>query len=496
MLKRSVIPHAGALLCLLALAAPAAANPGLMAPSKLDFGGVDVHFGGAPRQSVLLSNMSSEDVELGALGVSGPDGAAFRITNDGCSEQTVKAFSSCSLEVEFQPGTRGAKAATLEVPAGESLLEVALAGTGTTGTLSSNPETLHFGPIPYTHPGVHEEGEQNENEQLNVTDSPDAGVQTQSVSIVGPDASSFSIQYGNCAYNLLAPNNTCGMGIRFQPDSPGPKHAALLIENDGGGGPLSIPLEGEGREGPRFSASTSQALLGDVPLGGSRAQVFTITNTGDYPLFIQQSFLVSGTPLMFPKTSDTCSGQIVEPGSSCEMTVLFQPTTAGQKDAALIVIANSIPGINVLGIDGAGVSEPPRATSPPAHSSIVPRHLRGAPRIAPAGPRNAMLRRGTLTTGVLASCPSGHSHCEALSFLTTTLPVHSSGARGSAELRLLGSATVGLHERGRSYLHVHLSRSGLALLRRERHLSVTLTTVLRAGRGTIASHSRTLILTA
>ena len=124
------------------------------------------------------------------------------------------------------------------------------------------------------------------------------------------------------------PNNTCGMAIRFQPDSPGPKHAELVISNDGSGGTLSIPLEGEGREGPRFSPSTSQALLGDVPLGSSRAQTFTITNTGDYPLYIQQSFLVSGTPLMFPRTSDTCAGRSVEPGSSCEITVLFQANDA------------------------------------------------------------------------------------------------------------------------------------------------------------------------
>ncbi len=494
MLKRTLTSYAGALVCLLALAAPAAAQPGLSAPSKLDFGSVDIHFGGSPRQSVLVSNMSSEDISLGGLGISGPDSSVFRITNDGCSKQLLTAFTNCSLEVEFQPGTSGAKAATLEIPAGESPVEVALAGTGTTGSLSSSPGALHFGPIPYTRPGAHEEGEQNENEQLNVTASPDAGVQTESVSIVGPDASSFSIQYGNCAYNLLAPNNTCSVGIRFQPDSPGTKHAELLILNDGNSGPLSIPLEGEGREGPHFSASTTQALLGDVPLGGSRAQTFTITNTGDYPLYIQQSFLVSGTPLMFPRTSDTCRGQIVEPGLSCEITVLFQPTTTGQKDAALLVITNSIPGINVLGIEGAGVSNTPGVASPPIQPSVAPRHKLA--RITPAGPRTTTLRAGTLTTGVVASCPGGHRHCQAVSLLTTTLPAHAAGARRAVKLRLLGSASVGLRERESSPVHVHLTPGGLALLRRQRHLTVTLTTVLRSGRGTIATHSRTLLLSA
>ncbi len=497
MFKRSALLYAAAVLSLLALAASASAAPGLMVPSKLEFGAVDVHFGGTPRQSLTISNMSSEEVSLGMLAVSGRDASDFRLTNDGCSYQLLSGFSSCSLEVEFQPGTRGEKSATLEIHNGESIAEVALTGTGATGTLSANPGTLQFSPIPYTSPGTHEEGEQNEQEQITISDSSDAGVQNESVSITGPDASSFSIAYGNCGGDLMGPSNTCDEEIRFQPTSAGPKDATLVLGNDGGGGTVSVPLEGEGREGPRFSPSTTQALLGNVELGASRAQTFTITNSGDYSLYVQKAFLVSGTPLMFPRTSDTCSGQIIEPGASCEITVLFKPTTTGQKDGALLVITNATPGISVLGLDGTGVERPSTTTSPPALPSTTPHPKAHGPlRITPDGPRHTKLRGGTLTTGVITTCPGGRKACQALSVLTTTLPIHTSATNRSVTLKVLGSASVKLREKQSTSLHVHLTAAARALLKRRGHLSLTLSTVLRAGAVTIATHTRTLLLTA
>ncbi len=238
--------------------------------------------------------------------------------------------------------------------AGPSRLPSQLPGAVGIGTLSAMPSPMKFAAIPYTH-GEHEEKEgQKETEQLNI-ESLEGTVQIESVSISGPDASSFSVQYGNCVGAQLSENNSCDVGIRFQPTSLGVEHAELMIDSDSTSGPLDVVLEGEGLLGPQISVSSNESQLGNVLIGGSASHTFNIENSGDYPLFIQQSFLVTGTPKMFPLLANTCDGEIVTPGSSCEFTIGFQPTTLGEKEASLIFITNATPQINVLGINGVGI---------------------------------------------------------------------------------------------------------------------------------------------
>ena len=232
------------------------------------------------------------------------------------------------------------------------------------GTLSANPGSLSFSPIPYSGQGSHE-GEQNESEEVTILNDPSGSTQIESVSITGPDASSYTVQWGNCEHDQLAPSNMCNMSIRFQPVSPGLKYAQITIASDSPSSPLVVPLEGTGLYGPRIALNTDQALLGEVALGSSTSHTIALTNSGDYPLGIQQAFRVSGTPLMFPVLSDTCSGQVVYPGAGCTVTVGFAPTTPGEKDASILFITSSSLPVTVVGIDGVGV-QPAAAPVPPA----------------------------------------------------------------------------------------------------------------------------------
>ena len=174
------------------------------------------------------------------------------------------------------------------------------------------------------------------------------------------------MQWGNCEHDQLGPSNTCNMSIRFQPVSPGPQHAQLTIDSDSPSGPLVVGLDGVGLYGPRIGLNTDQALLGNVTLGSSASQAIVLTNTGDYPLAVQQAFRVSGTPLMFPILSDTCSGQVVYPNATCAVTVGFTPTTPGEKDASILFITSSSLPVTVVGIDGVGVQSAAAQPASPA----------------------------------------------------------------------------------------------------------------------------------
>jgi hypothetical protein len=54
----------------------------------------------------------------------------------------------------------------------------------------------------------------------------------ESVRIVGPDAASFSVAYGNCAHDNLSQSNTCDENVRFSPTSPGEKTAEIAVTSD------------------------------------------------------------------------------------------------------------------------------------------------------------------------------------------------------------------------------------------------------------------------
>jgi hypothetical protein len=269
---------------------------------------------------------------------------------------SVAAFA-CVMSV----GSASAEAGSAQLPNQPQ-------GATSPGTLSATPSPLKFAAIPYTHGNNEEKENQNETEQVNV-ESLDGGVQIESVGVSGPNAASFSVQYGNCVGAQLSENNSCDVGVRFQPTSLGPEHAELTIDSNSTSGPLVVVLEGEGLLGPQISVSSHESQLGDVPIGASASHTFDIENSGDYLLFIQQSFLVTGTPEMFPLLANTCDGEIVAPGASCEFTIGFQPTTPGEKDASLIFITNATPQINVLGVNGVGIQ--PAAALPMTPPPVV-----------------------------------------------------------------------------------------------------------------------------
>lgn len=379
-----------------------AAQPALTpSPSRVEFGAVGVLFGDSQRQSVQLAGSAGAPAQIVSVAIYGPDGSSFQVVDDGCSGQTIIAQGEpgpgaydCSIELAYAPNAVSTQSATLEISYsadGESqTLEVPLSGVGVTGTLAADESPLSFAAIPYTGSGSHGEGEQNETEELTIRNGPGAGTQVEAVRIAGPDASSFSVQWGNCEHDQLGSNNTCSEGIRFQPISPGPQHAQLIIESDSSAGPLVVALEGEGLYGPHISLSSTQALLGEVAVGSFTSHTFTLTNTGDYSLGVQQAFLVSGTPLMFPVTSDTCSGQIVYPSVSCSVTVGFQPTTPGEHDASIVFItSNSLP-VNVVGIDGVGVTAAatPQTSSQASTAPALAPSIAVAP-LAPSAPKPA-----------------------------------------------------------------------------------------------------------
>jgi hypothetical protein len=398
-----------------ALAAPPLAlSP---SPSPLNFYDQDIHVPSAPLQ-VTFTNTSADPTTVSQAAIAGPDASSFSTSGDSCTGATIQPNNSCSIDVTFYalPNVPGSKTATLTLTddTGTDVGDVDLLGDAVTGTLSSDQSALDFGGL------VINQGNSNQ-QHVTISDNLIASVNISNIQIGGADASSFYVQNNGCP-STLQRGNTCQIYVNFQPNSAGPQHAQLQIDNDGTKNPLVVSLTGVGLTGPAVTVSPTQAIYGKVALGSEALQTFTLTNDGDAPLQVGAMFLAAGSPQVFPISASNCTDRQIAPGDSCQVTVGFVPIATGDKDGSLFVITNaSNPGVTTIGLDGVGVT--PAGAPPPAPDGKVT--ITGA---AQAG------RRLTCSTH---SYPSG-THFS-YRWLRNGKPIP--GAR--AKRRALGDADVG-----------------------------------------------------
>jgi hypothetical protein len=338
------------LTALIAMSSHASAAPSVLTPSPTtwDYGNADIHTGG-PGETFTFTNSTPGLVTVSGVGVVGTDASAFQVNSNGCTFNILGTGGSCTVQVNFNPTSSGVQTAALEITDDSGTLDVPLSGTGITGTLSAIPNAVAFTPQPWFNGG--------QQQNISIQDSNDAGVVTTSAVITGPDAAVFSVGWGqNCGTQPYAPGTTCGMGINFNPpNGPGVFHAQLEIRSDSLSSPLIIPLTATALNGPVAVVTPSQTDFGDVAIGTAVARTVTVANHGDYPMQVQGTLLITGTPSDLSVTSDGCSGQAVTVGATCQFTVTYRPSAARQLNAAVLLLTNGPGAPTPTGFSGEGV---------------------------------------------------------------------------------------------------------------------------------------------
>ena len=121
-----------------------------VSPNTADFGIMAV--GGAPVTQVFtVSNTGTEDLNIGAITVSGPNASEFftHTGKDYCSGHTLVPAKTCSFQVMFSPATAGSKTATLSIPSDDPITPTVYAGLSGAATVSiSGTVTSGQGPMP------------------------------------------------------------------------------------------------------------------------------------------------------------------------------------------------------------------------------------------------------------------------------------------------------------------------------------------------------------
>ena len=211
-------------------------------PTPLVFGPTSVGF--SRTREVTLTNVGHLPVGFFIAIVSGGDQSSFHMIEESCtsnlfagSPRMVEPGGTCVAKVEFDPTAVGATAATLSFfGAGEGALQVPVEGTGVAPRLSLSPTTHDFGSVAVGSAGTTQTFElRNESLDPQTIDS---------AVIAGADLGDFGLRSDECSETVLAPGAACAVTVRFDPDSSGPKTAALRLR--GTGGTTVARLDGEG----------------------------------------------------------------------------------------------------------------------------------------------------------------------------------------------------------------------------------------------------------
>jgi archaellum component FlaF (FlaF/FlaG flagellin family) len=181
-------------------------------------------------QPVKLTNTGTAILLITKISVTGP----FSQTNQCPS--SLKPNASCTINVEFQPKTKGVLHGSVNVTdnAAGSPQKVPLTGTGTYVQLV--PVKVNFGNQPV--------GTKSPPRKVALTNRGQQTLNITSITIKGTDGGDFA-ETNNCG-KQVAPGASCSIQVNFKPTKKGSRTANVSISDDGGASPQKVALLGAG----------------------------------------------------------------------------------------------------------------------------------------------------------------------------------------------------------------------------------------------------------
>ncbi|MEZ5412206.1 MAG: choice-of-anchor D domain-containing protein [Acidimicrobiales bacterium] len=216
--------------------------------------------------------------------------------------------------------------------------------------------------------GPQGQGTASANQTVTLTNlSPDA-VDSLVVSLTGDNAADFSLTEppaGTCTpATSLEQDQTCTVNVAFTPEvaSLGGRTATLSVAHSGGGSPITVALTGTATTAgnPEITISRTSMAFGNQTVGSpSAAQTVIVSNTGTMDLTVT-AVETSGSGATSFSVTNGCV-DVVHPvpgaGSTCIVSVVFNPTSNGAKAATLTISSDdpTRPAVTVA-LSGSGVS--------------------------------------------------------------------------------------------------------------------------------------------
>lgn len=309
-------------------------NPGVaVSPTTNDFGEANVNGSGQGR-SFEIQSTGSTPLDVTGFTVTGANASDFSVASTSdCLNTVIQPTGSCTFLIVFSPNAGIASrsgSVNVQTNAASSPTAISVTGTATEGDLTITPSPAQFGEVKLGQPSA--------TKTITVRSTGTGPVYIDEVGLNGSDPEDFERVTNTCDGNVLPAGGTCQIDLKFTPSGIGERNAEMRFQTEIGN--LYLPVSGIGID-PEFTLTPASHDFGSVEFGSSSAtRTFRVTSTGETPVAVdgigwEAPFDLVNRPL-------SCLEQIA-PGSSCDLTVQFSPTTgaAGLRSGQLTIMSNA-----------------------------------------------------------------------------------------------------------------------------------------------------------
>src|SRR5207302_1040412 len=330
-------------------------------PSTIALSGTGVQ----PQLSVAPPSASIGNVLVASTGVqnlalTNSDGASLTIaqgnfTGAGLSISaptfplTLAPHPSPTRRSSDLPTTTGSASGGISLvsDAPNSPSTIALSGTGVQPQLSVVPPSASFGNVLVGSTGVQ-----------NVTLTNSGGA---SLTIAQGNFTGAGLSISGLTFPLtLAAGQSSTLSVQFAPTATGSVSGSVSLVSNAANSPSTIALRGAGVQ-PQLSVVPPSVSLGNVLVGSTGVQNFTLTNSGSANLTIAQgSFTVAGfsiSGLTFPLTLPSFPTR--------RSSDLFAPTATGSVSGSVSLVSDAPNSPSTIALSGTGV-QPQLSVTPPS----------------------------------------------------------------------------------------------------------------------------------
>ena len=274
----AVLVLAAILVAVLATRGGGSSSPSVQ-PESVDFGDQAIGQRSGSR-SVQVTNSTNDAIVIRSVGFTGADAGDFVLAGARTcvAGASVAKDDSCTAGVSFAPTKQGNRTATLAIALNDGTsLNVALSGTGTgQATAVASTSQLSFGSVTV--------GGASATQQATITNTGNAPLPVQTVSLGGANAGDFTIAKGTtCVAGTPVPaSGNCVVAVSFAPAGTGDRSGTLSVASGAAAITLQIALSGSGVGEAQGALTPSQASFGSEDLGStSKPTTFTLKNSGD-----------------------------------------------------------------------------------------------------------------------------------------------------------------------------------------------------------------------
>ena len=198
-------------------------------------------------------------------------------------------------------------------------------------------------------------GEVGELQTLTVTNVGERPMPIQHLSVDGDEVTDFVMEEDGCGAQILQPQGTCAVLLRFQPGGKGQRQAVLQVHAEMPDSPAELILAGEGTA-PVLAVEPPAARFGSQDVGASSAAVdLAVVNEGTATLLVSRVTLGGSGERDFRLTRNNCSKTTLAPGEACSLRMVFVPRAAGPRQAELVFDSDAMEPVPTVQLEGEGI---------------------------------------------------------------------------------------------------------------------------------------------